>query len=153
MFESIFRGAHYKLQNAIGKRRDLYRKPPQTEVHGRDIRRWQKLETETQRQLVQTKHGLSALANATANQLHIDQLWDDFGQLYGEAKKQRTIAGFNRRLTLSAVNLEIEGARYEMLALLEADAAREEQMRLAYLAKKGLLAGNELNEEMEEEDS
>lgn len=154
MFDALFRGVRYKLQNLVGKRRDLYRKPPQTEVHQRDIKRWQSLEQETASQLENTRVGLTALANATATQVQIDQLWMDFDQLYGQAKKQRAIAGFKRRAVLSGIKLEVQTARLEMMSLLDADAHQEQLLRASYLeGKQRLLGGSRGIAEKEEEKS
>ena len=154
MFDALFRGVHYKLQNLAGKRRDLYRKPPQTEVHQRDIKRWQSLEQETAEQLENTRVGLTALANATATQVQIDQLWMDLDQLYGQAKKQRSLADFKRRAALSGIKLEVQGARFEMMSLLNADAHQEQLLRASYLeGKQRLLGGDRGIVEKEEEKS
>lgn len=141
----FLRGVNHKLKNLIGKRRLLYQGIPQIEVQPHDVLDWEKLEKETAKQSEMTQRGLSALTRAMANQVEIDDIWKEYREVVGQVKKHRIIRDFEDRIGRSRQRCEIEEAKYEMLQLLESDAARERQARLGYLQGRRtlLLAGGE----------
>lgn len=132
MFADLFQTVSYRLQNAIGKRRYIYRGMPNRAITPRDARQFENLAKETQQQVELRQQAYNALAQAAVGQLTADRLYLEINQMLAQTQVQRGILTAEHRAFLSGQRLELTSKQYEVKALLAADADRERQIKASF---------------------